>query len=78
MKTRITIFVDEELLGRLQRFVSLDDLSQLVSELLEERVRRLEQAETDAAMRDGYLAVRSERQVLQLDWQVVDGEGWPE
>lgn len=67
--------MDDELLQRLQRFVQLDDLSQLVSELLEERVRQLEQAETDTAMRDGYLATRRYRQVLQLDWQVVDGEG---
>ncbi len=70
--------MDDELLQRLQRFVQLDDLSQLVSELLEERVRQLEQAKTNTAMRDGYLATRRYRQVLQLDWQVVDGEGWPE
>ena len=70
--------MDDELLQRLQRFVQLDDLSQLASELLEERVRQLEQAKTNTAMRDGYLATRRYRQVLQLDWQVVDGEGWPE
>ncbi len=78
MMTKTTIFVNEELLQRVQRFVPLDDLSQLVSELLDERVRQLEQAEVEAAMREGYLVTRSERRVLQLDWQVLDGEGRPE
>ena len=77
MTTRTTIYLDESLMERVRRFVSPRGLSSLVSELLDERVRQLEQAEIEAAMREGYLATRSERQALNADWQVLDGEGWP-
>ncbi len=77
MTTRTTIYLDESLLERVRRFVSSRGLSSLVSELLDERVRQLEQAEIEAAMREGYLATRSERQALNADWQALDGEGWP-
>lgn len=77
MTTRTTIYLDESLLERVRRFVSPRGLSSLVSELLDERVRQLEQAELEATMREGYLATRSERQALNADWQVLDGEGWP-
>jgi hypothetical protein len=77
MTTRTTIYLDETLLERVRRFVAPRGLSSLVGELLDERVRQLEQAEIAAAMREGYLATRSERQALNADWQVLDGEGWP-
>ena len=77
MTIRTTIYLDEKLLERVRRFVAPRDLSRLVSELLDERVRQLEQVEIETAMRNGYLATNSERQDLNADWQVVDGEGWP-
>jgi hypothetical protein len=77
MTTRTTIYLDESLMERVRRFVSPRGLSSLVGELLDERVRQLEQAEIEATMREGYLATRSERQALNADWQVLDGEGWP-
>ena len=77
MTTRKTIYLDEKLLVRIRRFVALGDLSLLVGELLDERVRQLEHSEIEAAMREGYLATNSERRGLNADWQVVDGEGWP-
>lgn len=77
MTTRTTVYLDETLLERMRRFVSPRGLSSLVNELLDERVRQLEQAEIEAAMREGYLATRGERQALNADWQVLDGEGWP-
>jgi hypothetical protein len=52
-------------------------LSQLLNELLAKRLAELEQAELEAAMREGYLATRQERQALNEDWQAVDVEGWP-
>ena len=77
MTIRTTIYLDEKLLERVRRFVAPRDLSRLVSELLDERVRQLEQVEIETAMRNGYLATNSERRKVNADWQVVDGEGWP-
>lgn len=78
MTTRTTIYIDEALLDRIRRFVPSRGLSPLVSELLDEKVRQLEQAEIEAALREGYLATNSERRALSSDWQAVDVEGWPE
>ena len=77
MTIRTTIYLDEKLLERVRRFVVPRDLSRLVSELLDERVRQLEQVEMETAMLNGYLATNSERRDLNADWQVVDGQGWP-
>ena len=78
MTTRTTIYIDEALLDRIRRFIPSRGLSPLVSELLDERVRQLEQEELEAALREGYLATKSERRMLNTDWQTVDVEGWPE
>ncbi len=77
MTTRTTIYLDESLLERVRRFISPRGLSSLVNDLLDEKVQQLEQAEIDEAMREGYLATRSERRELNADWEVLDGEGWP-
>jgi hypothetical protein len=77
MVTRTTIYLDQELVARARRFVPARGLSQLLNDLLTERLTQLEQAEIEAHMREGYIATRQERQELQADWQVVDGEGWP-
>ena len=78
MTIRTTIYLDEKLLERVRRFVAPGGLSRLVSELLDERVRQLEQVEIETTMRNGYLATNSERRELNADWQVVDGQGWPQ
>jgi len=75
--TRTTIYLDDTLLARVRRYVPPRSLSQLVNELLAERIAQLEQAEIEAQMREGYLATRQERQELSNDWQAVDSEGWP-
>lgn len=77
MTTRTTIYIDEKLLARVRRFVAPSGLSLLIGELLDEKVRKLERAEIEAAMCEGYLATNGERQELNADWQVVDCEGWP-
>ncbi len=77
MATRTTVYLDESLLDRARRFVPPRGLSQLLNELLAERLDQLEQAEIEAQMREGYLAVKEERQELNRDWETVDGEDWP-
>jgi hypothetical protein len=77
MTIRTTIYLDEELLERARRFVPARGLSQLLNDLLAQRIAELEQAELEAQMREGYIATREDRRALNEDWQVVDGEGWP-
>jgi hypothetical protein len=77
MPTRTTIYLDESLVTRARRFVPARGLSQLLNDLLAERLAQLEKAEIEAQMREGYIATRQERQELNADWQIVDGEGWP-
>lgn len=77
MPTRTTIYLDETLVKRARRFVPARGLSQLLNDLLAERLAQLEQAEIEAQMREGYIATRQEREDLNADWQIVDGEGWP-
>ena len=55
MTTRTTITIDEALLQRVHRFISPNDLSLLVCQLLDEKVRQLEQEELEPALREGYL-----------------------
>lgn len=74
--TKTVLILDDALLKRLERFVSLGDLSKLVGELLHQRVEQLEQ--TEVTMGEGYSATRSERQMLNADWQIADGAGWPD
>ena len=78
MSVRTTIYLDEELISRARRFVPARGLSQLLNELLTERLAQLEREEIEAQMREGYIAVRDERQELNEDWQTIDGESWPE
>ncbi len=78
MTTRTTVYLDETLLSRLRRFLPTRGLSQLVNELLAERLAGLEQAEIEALMQEGYIATRQERLELNREWQAIDGEGWPE
>jgi Arc/MetJ family transcription regulator len=77
MPTRTTVYLDEALVVRARRLVPARGLSQLVNDLLSERVAELEQAELEAQMREGYIATRQDRQEVSADWQMIDGEGWP-
>ena len=76
MATRTTIYLDEQLLERARRYVPTRGLSQLLNDLLAERVAQLERSELEAQMRAGYLATREERRAIHDDWQALDGEGW--
>ena len=77
MTLRTTIYLDEAVVHQLRRFIPQRGLSQLVNDLLQQKVTELERAEIEAQMVEGYLAVREERVALNEDWQRLDGEGWP-
>jgi hypothetical protein len=77
MATRTTVYLDETLLSRAQRFVPPRGLSQWINDLVSERLSELERVELEALMREGYIAREQESQDIHTDWQIVDGEGWP-
>lgn len=77
MSVRTTVYLDGEVLQRVRQHVPARGLSQLINDLLSERVAEIEQSELEAQMREGYIATRQEREELNADWQIVDGEGWP-
>ena len=77
MTLRTTIYLDDAIVKQIRRYVPRRGLSQLVNEMLQQKVIELEQAEIEAQMREGYLASRQDRAELNADWQNVDGEGWP-
>jgi hypothetical protein len=82
---RTTIYLDERVNARLQRFVPRRGLNRFINQVLAEKLavlerEQLEQAvreQLEQAMKEGYLATRGERADVSEDWAVVDTEGWP-
>ena len=77
MATRTTVYLDDALVARAQLLVPRRGLSQLLNDLLAERLDQMERAALEARMREGYLATREDRAELNADWEQLDGEGWP-
>lgn len=77
MATRTTVYLDDALLARAQRLVPRRGLSQLLNDLLAERLDQMEREALEARMREGYIATREDRDELNADWGQIDGEGWP-
>lgn len=75
MTLRTTVYLDEQVIERIRRFIPQRGLSQVVNDLLQQRAAELERAELEAQMVEGYLATRQDRAELNADWQVIDGEG---
>jgi metal-responsive CopG/Arc/MetJ family transcriptional regulator len=78
MTLRTTVYLDENILGQMRRFIPQRGLSQLINDLLQQKVAELEKAEIEAQMREGYLNSRQDRSTLNAEWQAIDGEGWPQ
>ncbi|MBI2940067.1 MAG: hypothetical protein HYY04_06465 [Chloroflexi bacterium] len=77
MPVKTTIYLDEELLGRVRRLLPSRGLNRFINEALAEKVDALERQQIEQAMREGYLASQRERADLDRDWEAVDVEGWP-
>jgi hypothetical protein len=58
--------------------MSQDNFSHLTDEQLQQKTTEPTQAEIEAHMREGYKATRQARADLNEEWQIVDGEGWPD
>lgn len=78
MSIRTTIHLDEELYVKLKRFIAPRGMSQFVNEILWEKIQQLENPDIETAMKEGYLAIKEDRAILNQEWQTVDVEGWPE
>ena len=78
MTLRTTVYLDENVMGQVRRFIPQRGLSQLINDLLQQKVAELEKAEIESQMREGYLASRPDRAALNAEWQIIDGEGWPQ
>jgi len=74
---RTTIYLNETVHAQLRRLVPPRGLNRFVNEALAEKIAALEQTQLEQEMKEGYLAVRAERAVLNQDWDRVDTEGWP-
>jgi len=77
MTLRTTVYLDEAVIERIRHYIPQRGLSHLVNEMLQQKVAELERAEVQAQMREGYLASRQDRAVLNEEWQHIDGESWP-
>ena len=64
MTLRTTVYLDEDVVERVRRYIPQRGLSQLVNELLQGKVAEMEQADIEAQMREGYLATRADRALL--------------
>ena len=78
MSVRTTVQIDDELMARVRQIVPPRGFNQFVNEALAARTEAIERERLEQEMAEGYLATREDREELNRDWEVVDGEGWPE
>lgn len=78
MTTNTTDSWDDASLQSAAHLTSANDLSAPTSERPEEQAPQRMPSEIVAAMQQGYQATLAERQVLNAEWQAVDGENWPD
>ena len=75
---RLTIYLDDDLAGRLHCLVPSDGFNHFINQAVAEKVAALEKEQIEREMREGYLATAAESAELARDWDVVDLERWPE
>jgi Arc/MetJ family transcription regulator len=78
MGVRTTVHIDDELMARVRQIVPSRGFNQFVNEALAARADAIEREHLDREMMEGYLATRDDRAELNRDWEIIDGEGWPE
>jgi len=74
---RKTVRIDEALLSRIRRLAPARGFNQFVNEALIAQIDAIERAYIERDMADGHIATRDDRESLNRDWEVLDGEGWP-
>ena len=74
---KTTVHLDDAMVERLRRYVPPRGLNRFINQALAEKIDALERAQVEAAMREGYVSTRADREELATDWDVLDVEGWP-
>jgi hypothetical protein len=77
MTIPITVHLDDRVLERARRLVPPLGLDQLINQALRDKVEDLERRELEAKLREGYIAVREERDKLAQDWDAIEIDDWP-
>lgn len=52
-------------------------VSQFIAQAIVEKLHHLDQADLRVAMQGGYVAARSDRALLNQEWDLATTEGWP-
>ena len=77
MAVRTTVQIDETLMARVRQLVPSRGFNQFVNEALAARADAFEREQIERDMIEGYVATRDDREELNRDWEIVDGEAWP-
>ena len=77
MSVRTTVQIDDALMARVRRIVPPRGFNQFVNEALAARAEAIERDRLEREMIEGYIATREDREALNRDWEVIDGESWP-
>jgi Arc/MetJ family transcription regulator len=75
---RTTIYLDDTLRAHLERVVPARGKNRFINEAVREKLAVVEGRALEQALKEGYLATRSDRASLNDDWQAVDLPAWPE
>jgi len=73
---RMNITIPEELAQKLDQIVSSRKKSRFIADSLREKIKRIEEEETEKRLADGYKARKDEGLAIAEDFRSADLEGW--
>ena len=73
---RMNITIPEELAQKLDQIVSSRKKSQFIADSLRERIKRIQEEETEKRLAEGYKARKEEGVAIAEDFRSADLEGW--
>jgi len=73
---RMNITIPEELAQKLDQIVSSRKKSRFIADSLREKIKRIEEEETEKRLAEGYKARKEEGVAIAEDFRSADLEGW--
>ena len=73
---RMNITIPEDLAQKLDQIVSPRKKSRFIADSLRERIKKIEEEETQKRLADGYKARKDEGLAIAEDFRSADLEGW--
>ena len=73
---RMNITIPEDLAQKLDQIVSPRKKSRFIADSLRERIKRIEEEETQKRLAEGYKARKDEGLTIAEDFRSADLEGW--